>query len=107
MSNTSTTSITKCRARAYAYVTDLLGARPEALTWDGTHRLQGHVYVGSQELVVIATRDDSRAPVVMTATVWDAVRRCPSEQRRELLDQRAITDRTALVSVLGAEQLAA
>ncbi len=44
MSNTSTTSVTKCRARAYAYLTELIGSSPEALTWDATHRMQGHVH---------------------------------------------------------------
>ena len=37
MSNTSTTSVTKCRARAHAYLTELIGSSPEALTWDATH----------------------------------------------------------------------
>ena len=107
MSNTSTTSVTKCRARAYAYLTELIGSSPEALTWDATHRLQGHVHVGRRELVVIATRDAAHAPVVLTAPGWDAVRRCPSEQRRELLGACAITNRSGLVSVLEADELAA
>jgi hypothetical protein len=107
MSNTSATSVKKCRDRAYAYLTDLIGAHPEALTWDSTHRLQGHVHVGRRELVVIATRDDSHAPVVMTAPSWDAVRHCQADQRRELLGSCAITDRIGLVSVLEADDLAA
>lgn len=77
------------------------------MTWDATHRLQGHVHVGCRDFVVIATRDAANTPVVLTAPGWDAVRRGPSEPRRELLGACAITDRSGLVSVLEADELAA
>lgn len=106
MSNTHTTSVKKCQARAYAYVVELIGDRPETLTWDATHCLQGHVHVGCHELVVIATRDASHEPVVMTTPSWDAVRRSSSEHRRELIDTCAITNHSSLVSVFESDDVA-
>jgi hypothetical protein len=99
MSNTATT-ITNCQARAYGYLVDLIGSRPETLAWDSIHRLQGHLRVGCQDLVIIATRDPSHEPVVLPASSWDAVRRCSDDERRELIERWAITDHSALVSVL-------
>ena len=114
MSNTLSTRVNaqpaapdhECRARAYAYLVELIGDRPETLTWDSTHRLQGHVHVGCCDLVVIAPRDALHEPLVLTASSWDAVRRSSAGQRRELLDTCAITDQSALASVLESDELA-
>jgi hypothetical protein len=99
MSNTPTTTITNCRARAYDYLVNLVGGLPETLTWDSTHCLQGHLQVGGHDLVIIATRDPSHEPVVLAASSWDAVRRCP-DGRRDFMKRCAITDHSSLVSVL-------
>ena len=96
----------ECRARAYAYLVELIGARPETLTWDWTHRQQGHVHVGCRVLVVIAPRDALHEPLVLTASSWDAVRRSSAGQRRERLDRCAINDHSTLVSVLESDELA-
>lgn len=101
-----TSSDRVCRGRAYAYLAELIGSRPLGLTWDSTHRLQGHLHLGSRELVVIAPRDGAHQPVVLTEPGWDAVRRSPAEQRMELLDTWAIRDHAGLVSVLEADDLA-
>lgn len=114
MSNATSTSTSAhsassdraCRSRARAYLAELIGARPQGLTWDCTHRLQGHLHLGNRELVVIAPRDAAHQPVVLPEVGWDAVRRSPSEQRRELLDSWSITDRAGLASVLEADDLA-
>ena len=113
MSNTSSTSVNvhhtspdrECRARAHAYLVELVGARPVTLTWDSTHCLQGHVHLGCSELVLIAPRDGSHVPVVLTAPNWDAVRRASDDQRRALIASSAITDRASLASVLGSDDL--
>ena len=76
-----TDSDPECRARAYAYLVELIGARPETLTWDSTHCLQGHAHVGQRDLVVIAPRDATHRPIVMTEPGWDAVRRSIADQR--------------------------
>ena len=114
MSNTPSTGVNvqpatpdhECRARAYAYLVELIGSRPEMVTWDPTHRLQGHVHLGRRHLVVIAPRDAMHDPVVMTAPNWDAVRRSPAEQRRELITSSAITDCSASASVFESDELA-
>jgi hypothetical protein len=98
-------NVKKCRARAYAYLVELIGARPETLTWDTTHCLQGHAHLGCREIVVIATRDASREPVVLTAPDWDAVRRSPADQRRGLIESCAITDHPGLVALLDLDEL--
>ena len=113
MSNTTSTSINArskssdhaCRARAYVYLVGLIGAHPATLTWDSTHCLQGHVHLECGELVVIAPRDASHKPVVLTAPNWDAVRRSPGDQRRELIESCAITDRAGLASVFASDAL--
>ena len=50
---------TECRARAREFLIHLIGAMPDDLTWDHTHRLQGHARLGGRQLVVIAPRDDA------------------------------------------------
>ena len=97
MSNTPTSTITNCQARAYAYLVELIGARPEKVTWDTTHCLRGHVRLGRHDLVVIATHDQSHEPVVLMASNWEAVRRSSDDERRELIEQCAITDHSGLV----------
>ena len=91
-----------CRARAYLYLVELIGTHPAGLTWDSTHRLQGHVRLECGELVVIAPRDALHQPIVLTAPNWDAVRRADCHQRRELIDFYAITDPATLESALAA-----
>ena len=88
------------RARADAYVAELIGARSKAVTWDAIHPLQGHVHIGCHELVVIATHDALARPLVLTAAGWDAVRHCSADERRTVLASCSISDHTRLVSVL-------
>ena len=112
MSNTAATSTSnqktsaegECRARAYAFLLELIGARPHTVTWDSTHCLQGHVHMGSRELVVIAARDAAHDPVVLSSPSWDAVRRLPGAQRRGLLTACAITNRLRLAFVLESDE---
>ena len=96
----TTPSEVDCQARADAYVAALIGTRPEPLTWDTAHPLQGHVHIGCHELVVIATHDVLALPVVLTAAGWDAVRHCSADERRTVLASCSISDHTRLVSVL-------
>ena len=111
MSNTISSSVSarhispdlECRARADAYLVGLIGSRHQPVTWDSTFRLQGHLHLGSRELVVIAPRDASHTPVVLTATGWDAVRRSSADQRRELIESCAITDHAGLLSALASD----
>jgi hypothetical protein len=91
---------TECRARARDFLVGVLGARPDALTWDHTHRLQGHAHLGGRELVVIAPRDDAHSTVVLTTQDWDQVRLSDGAQRRSLLGAYAIGDRRQLAAVL-------
>ena len=113
MSNTPSTSVNahrtsrdrECRARADAFLVELIGARPATVTWDSTHCLQGHVHIGCCELVVIAPRDASHVPMVLTAPDWDAVRRSSGDQRRGLIASWAITDRASLASALVSHDL--
>ena len=42
MSNTTTSSVVNCQARAYDFLVQLAGTRPATVTWDSTHCLQGH-----------------------------------------------------------------
>ena len=105
MSNTAMltnrrSSVINCRARAYDYLVQLAGTRPQRLTWDSTHCLQGHVQLAGRELVVIATRDASQRPVVLTEPGWDAVRRSGNDQRHDLIEACAITDRSSLVAAM-------
>jgi hypothetical protein len=108
MSNTSSSNVSarhtspdvECRARADAYLNGLIGSSHQSVTWDATYRLQGHVQLGSNELVVIAPRDAAHEPVVLTAPGWDAVRRSSGDQRRGLIASCAITDHAGLLSAL-------
>jgi hypothetical protein len=91
---------TECRARAREFLVGLIGGLPDDLTWDGTHRLQGHAHLGERELVVIAPRDDAHSTVVLTTQDWDQVRLSDGAQRRSLLGAYAIADRRQLAAVL-------
>ena len=91
---------TECRARAREFLVGLIGSVPDDLTWDGTHRLQGHANLSGRELVVIAPRDDAHSTVVLTAQDWDQVRLTGGEHRRSLLGACAIADRRQLAAVL-------
>jgi hypothetical protein len=91
---------TECRARASEFLVRLIGGLPDDLTWDHTHRLQGHAHLGGRELVVIAPRDDAHSTVVLTTQDWDQVRLSGGEQRRSLLGTYAIADRCQLAAVL-------
>jgi len=62
------------------------------------------VHLAGGELVMIAPRDGTHEPVVLTEPVWDAVRRCPGDQRRELIRSCAITDGARLASALESSQ---
>jgi len=91
---------TECHARAHEFLVGLIGSVPDDLTWDQTHRLQGHAHLGGHELVVIAPRDDAHSTVVLTTQDWDQVRLTGGEQRRSLLGAYAIGDRFQLAAML-------
>jgi len=100
-------SDTECRARAREFLIHLIGAVPDDLTWDGTHRLQGHAHLGGRQLVVIAPRDDLHRTVVLTTRDWEQVRRADGLERRSLLGACAIADRGRLAAVLATDELMA
>jgi hypothetical protein len=97
---------TECRARAREYLVDLIGAPPDDLSWDSTHRLRGHAHLGGRELVVIAPRDEAHSTVVLTTYDWDQIRRAAGDQRRSLLGAHAINNRSRLAAVLASDELA-
>ena len=82
---------TECRARAREFLVGLIGGLPDDLTWDQTHRLQGHAHLGGRELVVIAPRDDAHSTVVLTTQDWDQVRL--TRRRAASLDARRLRHR--------------
>ena len=96
-----TITTTESRARARAFLTTVIGSPPDELRWDEVHPLQGHTRVDGQELVVIAARDELHRPVVLIATDWDEIRR-NVQNRRTILEERAITDRAHLTVALAA-----
>jgi hypothetical protein len=77
----------------------VIGSQPDDLCWDEVHHLQGHAHVDGQELVVIAARDELRRPVVLVAADWAEIRR-NSQNRRSILEERAIADRVHLTAAL-------
>ena len=95
------TTTTESRARARDFLTVVIGSQPDDLCWDETHQLQGHAHVDGQELVVIAARDELRRPVVLIAADWEEIRR-DAQNRRTILEERAITDRADLITALAA-----
>ena len=99
MSNPTAPTVVNCQARAYEFLVGLMGARPDVLTWDSTHRLQGHAHHRGHDLVVIATRDPAQPPVVLTEPGWDAVRRSPDD-RHDLIQSYSITDHSGLVAAM-------
>ena len=86
-------------AQATEFLTKLVGSTPERIVWDATNRLEGHLRVSGQELVVIAARDDVHRPVVLTVDDWAAVRRDGSSPGA-LLARCAIVDRKQLAAAL-------
>ncbi len=96
-----TVTTTESRARARAFLTTVIGSPPDNLCWDEVHPLQGHTRVDGQELVVIAARDELHRPVVLVAADWDEIRR-NAQNRRTILEARAIADRAHLTSALAA-----
>ena len=98
---TTTTTTTESRARARDFLSVVIGSEPDDLCWDEIHQLQGHAHVDGQELVVIAARDELHRPVVLIAADWEEIRR-DVQNRRTILEERAITDRTDLTTALAA-----
>jgi hypothetical protein len=94
-----TFTTTESRARARAFLTAVIGSQPADLCWDEVHHLQGHAHVDGQELVVIAARDELHRPVVLIAADWDEIRR-NAQNRRSILEERAIADRAQLTAAL-------
>ena len=100
MSNTTTSTVVTCQARAYDFLVRLMGVRPDDLTWDSTHRLQGHVHFGGHELVVIATRD-ADAPAGRADRSTDGTPSAArADNRHELIQSYAITDHSGLVAAI-------
>jgi hypothetical protein len=65
----------EAQARALVHLASLAGTDCLAdVCWDPDHHLQGHVEVAGRHLVVIAPRDDSHLPLVLTESDWDALR---------------------------------
>jgi hypothetical protein len=92
----------ECQASAGAFLRELIGAAPEHLVWDGNHHLQGHAHCGGRELVLIASRDASHRPVVMTVEDWDTIRHSFGCDRAQLLRSSSIESRGRLLEVLAA-----
>lgn len=66
----------KAHKRAMRHLANVIGTdRATPVRWDPDHHLQGHVDVGGQHLVVIAARDEEHAPLVLSESDWDALRR--------------------------------
>ena len=96
-----TITTTESRARARDFLAVVIGSQPDDLCWDEVHHLQGHAHVDGQELVVIAARDELHRPVVLLAADWDEIRR-NVQNRRTILEERAIADRAHLAAALAA-----
>jgi hypothetical protein len=90
-----------CRARATAFLVELIGSPLDDLLWDNTHCLRGHGHLRGREIVVIAPRDDDHGTIVLTAEDWDVIRLASGDQRCELLERFAIVDHHRLIAVLG------
>jgi hypothetical protein len=62
--------------RAVRHVANELGlGTPPNVSWDGDHRLQGHLDVAGTHMVLIAPRTDDHMPLLLTDADWDALRR--------------------------------
>lgn len=64
----------RAHARARDRLVAVVGCDCE-IRWDADHCLQGHVDLDGSHLVVIAGRDDTHEPLVLTESEWDALRR--------------------------------
>lgn len=52
------------------------GGPPGAtVVWDPEHHLQGHVEIDGRHVVLIAPRDHTHEPLVLTESAWDQLRR--------------------------------
>ncbi|MCU1395691.1 MAG: hypothetical protein JWM34_4119 [Ilumatobacteraceae bacterium] len=80
------------RARAGRHLRKLIGSAPSDLLWDHNHHLQGHLHVGQRELVVIAPRDESHDPVVLTAEDWDEACHASGQECAQIIRERALHD---------------
>ena len=85
---------------AHEFLVGLIGSASDDLTWDHTHRLQGHAHLGGRELVVIAPRDDAHSHRRAHDPGLDQVRLAGGDQRRSMLGRYAIADRCQLAAVL-------
>lgn len=89
-----------CHARAERFVTELTDSPVDTIWWDVEHPLRGYVRIFGLELVVIAPRETTRTPFVLTALDWDEVHRAPQDERLHLLRRCAIVDHDALGALL-------
>ena len=85
------------RARAGRHLRQLIGPAANDLCWDQIHHLQGHVHVGQRELVVIAPRDTTHEPIVLTAEDWDEACHAAGRSGAEIIRERALHDLGCLV----------
>jgi hypothetical protein len=92
----------ECQASASQFLRELIGAEPDDLLWDVEHHLQGHAHWSGREIIVIASRDDSHRPVVLTAEDWDTIRHSFGYDRGELLRRSAIQTHSRFVEALAA-----
>ena len=83
-------------AAACSFLAGLIGSHDNAVCWDATYHLQGHTFVDGLELVVIAPRDRSHRPLVVTGEDWDEIHRQSRARREALLNTCSITDRRRL-----------
>jgi len=89
------------RARACTFLQRLIGETPTDLYWDEDHHRQGHVHVGTRELVVIAPCDTIHPPIVLTVEDWYEIQDQPGEHAGALVRKRAIHDHDRLLALCG------
>jgi hypothetical protein len=92
----------ECQASAGRFLTELIGAAPDDLIWDGKHHLQGHARCAGREIIVIASRDEAHRPVVLTVEDWDTIRHSFGCDRGQLLRTSAIESHNRFMQVLAA-----
>jgi hypothetical protein len=92
----------ECQANADQFLRGLFGAAPDDLVWDDVHHLQGHAHCAGREIIVIAARDASHRPVVLTVEDWDTIRHSFGCDRRELLRNSSIDSHSRFLEVLAA-----
>jgi hypothetical protein len=92
----------ECQTSAGDFLRSLIGAAPDDLLWDDIHHLQGHAHCSGREIIVIASRDSSHHPLVLTLADWETIRRADSSERGALLRTCAIDSHTRLLEALAA-----